>query len=401
MNGGEEEVVAGLQNLELQAGRHRRLQLLVEFIDAGVHLRSVGAGSLEHHVDGARLSIDVRREVVAHGTNLHLGDIAQMQQMAAFAGAQHDVIELLNGLQRALVLHGVLIGILTLLAQRTRCRDEALSADSGEHIVGLQTILRHHVGLQPDAQRIGVAEGHHVAHAGDTHQTGTNVDVNVVGDEVGVILAVDALQRADVQDVALLLHHLHTHLRHLRGQQGGSTAHAVLHIHGSEVGVGALLEVDLNGDIARGRCRTGDVGHARHTVDILLQRLHHRFHNRVGISTCVGGGHAHRRRCNVWILLDGQRAHADYTHQRDDNRYGACHHISINENVSLHGLLLVFRYLGEQHPFAFLHVIGTDGHNLLADVQAALHDEILTVASVLNGDGDGSRRAVALHLIDQ
>ena len=36
--------------------------------------------------------------------------------------------------------------------------------------------------------------------------------------DVSIVLAVHALQCADVQDVALLLHHLHAHLRHLRRQ---------------------------------------------------------------------------------------------------------------------------------------------------------------------------------------
>ena len=59
MDSGKEEVIAGLQNLELKTGRHRRLQFLVEFVDAGVHLGSVGARSLEHHIDGTGLAVDV------------------------------------------------------------------------------------------------------------------------------------------------------------------------------------------------------------------------------------------------------------------------------------------------------------------------------------------------------
>ena len=287
MDGSEEEVIAGLQNLELQAGRHRRLQLLIEVGNAGVHLGSVGARGLEHHVDGARLAVDVGGEAVAHGADFHLSHIAQVQQVTAVAGAQHNLVELLDGLQRALVLHRVLVGILGLLTQRTRCGDETLPADSGEHIVGLQIILRHHIGLEPDSQGIGVTQRYHVAHAGDAHQSGLDVDVDIVGDKVGVILAVHALQRADVQDVTLLFHHLHAHLRHLGGQQRCGTAHAVLHVHGSQVGVGALLKEHLNRHIARCRCRAGDIGHARHAVDVLLEGLNHRLHDGVGVGTGV------------------------------------------------------------------------------------------------------------------
>ena len=135
--------------------------------------------------------------------------------MAALAGAQHNLVELLDGLQCALVLHRVLVSVLGLLAQRTRCSDETLAADGSEDIVGIKSVLCHYIGLEPDAQGIGVTQCHHIAHTGDTHQSGPYIDVDVVSDEISVILTVHALQGADVQDVTLLLHHLHTYVGHL------------------------------------------------------------------------------------------------------------------------------------------------------------------------------------------
>ena len=254
MDSGEEEVIRSLQNLELQTGGHRRLQLFVQLVDAGVHFRGVGARSLEYHVDGTGFAVDVGGEVIAHSADFHVRYIAQVQHVSAVAGAQHDVVELLDGFERTLVLQRVLVSVLALLTQRTRGSDKALSADGREHVVRFQTVLSHHIGFQPDTQCVGVTECHHVAHAGDTHQAGTHVDVDVVGDEVGIVLAVNALQCADVQDIALLLHHLHAHLRHFRRQQCRGSANAVLHVHRSKVRVGALFEIDLDGDIARGGC---------------------------------------------------------------------------------------------------------------------------------------------------
>ena len=83
-------------------------------IYAGIHLGSIGARSLEHHEDGTGLATDVGDEVVAHGANLHISHITQMKQMTAVAGLEHDVIELLDGFQRSLVLHRVLVGIFRL-----------------------------------------------------------------------------------------------------------------------------------------------------------------------------------------------------------------------------------------------------------------------------------------------
>ena len=57
MDGGKEEVVGGFENLEFQPGRHRRFQILVELVDAGVHLGGIGTRCLKHHENGARIAI--------------------------------------------------------------------------------------------------------------------------------------------------------------------------------------------------------------------------------------------------------------------------------------------------------------------------------------------------------
>ena len=155
MDSSEQEVIAGHQGYELQSGWHRCLHLLKRFVDAGVHLRGISTWSREHHADGTWFVLDVGCEVVAHGTYLHLCYIAQVQDAAA-TGTQHDVVELFDGLQRTLVLHGVLVGVLRLFTQGTHTSYEALSTDSSEDIVRRQTVLGHHIGLQPDAQGVRV-----------------------------------------------------------------------------------------------------------------------------------------------------------------------------------------------------------------------------------------------------
>ena len=156
-DGSIEEVIACLEFHKLQTCRHHRLHVLVKLVDAGIYLSGIGTGCLEHHEDGAWLAVDVRKEVVAHGTDLHISHIAQMQQVAALAGSQYDLVELFDGLQRTLVFHGVLVAVLRLCTQATRGGHKALATDGCEHVVGFQTVLCHYVGLHPDAQRIGVA----------------------------------------------------------------------------------------------------------------------------------------------------------------------------------------------------------------------------------------------------
>ena len=76
--------------------------------------------------------------------------------MTAVGGLNHDVLKLLNFLQRTLVLHRVLVLVIRLLAERTYCSHEALTVDGTADIIGRQTVLRQHIGFHPDAQGIGV-----------------------------------------------------------------------------------------------------------------------------------------------------------------------------------------------------------------------------------------------------
>ena len=179
MDGSEEEVVTDHHGHNLQSGRHRLLGLLKGLFNAGVYFGGIGARCCEYQEEGTRTVLNIRSEVVAHGTNLHLGNVTQVQY-AATAGAKHDIVELLNGLQGTLVLHRILVGVLRHFAQRTYSRHEALSANGSKDVVRSQAILSHHVGLQPDAQGIGITQALYVTHAGDTHQTRLEVDIDIV-----------------------------------------------------------------------------------------------------------------------------------------------------------------------------------------------------------------------------
>ena len=110
MDSSEQEVVAGHHGHELQSCRHCLLCLLKCFLDARIHLGGVGTWCSEYQEERTRAVLDIRGEVVAHGTNLHFCHVVEVQY-AATTCAQHDVVELLDSLQRTLVLHGVLVGV--------------------------------------------------------------------------------------------------------------------------------------------------------------------------------------------------------------------------------------------------------------------------------------------------
>ena len=206
---------------------------------------SVGTWGCEYHEEGTWLILDVGGEVVAHGANLHICHVAQVQHTAA-AGAQHDVIKLLDTLQCTLVLHGVLVGVFRKFTQGTHTCHEALSANGIEDIVRCQVILCHNIRFQPYTQSIGVTQTLHVTDARYTHQARLDVDIDVVRYEVFIVLTVSTLHGENLQDVVLALLHLHADFVHVGRQQSLCAGYAVLHVHCCHIWVGALLEVDVD-----------------------------------------------------------------------------------------------------------------------------------------------------------
>ena len=110
-----------------------------------------------------------------------------------------------------------------------------------------------------------------------------------------------------------------------------------MHIDRRHVGIGTLLEIDVDGSIARIGCRGGHVGHVLHAVDGLFQRDYHGFLHCLCIGTGIGGEHVDSRRRNVGILLHGEGFHGDNSHQ--DNHHGdnARKHRAVYEEAQVHG----------------------------------------------------------------
>ena len=44
-----------------------------------------------------------------------------------------------------------------------------------------------------------------------------------------------------------------------------------------------------------------------------------------------------------------------------------------------HWLFFTFHFLWEENLLALCHVVGTDGHNLVTNIQTAGHNEVLTI----------------------
>ena len=157
VDSGIEEVIGGLQNRELQAGGHRCRKVLINIVDSGIDLGSIGSRSLIDDVCYAGLTVHAGREAVVQRTEFHIRHIAQMQHIP-FVRTQDDGLKLVYRLQTSLVLEVILVGITTLFAERTRGCHHVLIADSREDILRRDAVARHHIGFHPYTQRIGVTQ---------------------------------------------------------------------------------------------------------------------------------------------------------------------------------------------------------------------------------------------------
>ena len=253
-------------------------------------------------------------EGVAYGSQFHVGDVLQAQYGAVGIGAYDDVLKLGHLFQAALVLERILIVVVDafavgavdgLLAQLSGRRLQVLLSQGIGNVTGHDVVLSHQFRLHPDAQRVCAAQQHHVAHAFHTLNLRDDIDVEVVRDEVLVVLAVLAAQRVNLQEGGLPLDGGDADSRHLLWQQSLHTADAVLHVDGSHVGVGALLEDDVDGGRAGIGGGTAYVEHVLHAVDAFFQGLDDGFHDGIGTGTCIGGAHGYGWRSDVGELLQG------------------------------------------------------------------------------------------------
>ena len=206
----------------------------------------IGAGNLLHHTHTRRLVVVAHRHAVLQSAELYLGNVLELQGLSGLRACDDDIAKLLSRFQPTGVAHTVFVSHVALLSERTRCRLDVLLSQSSAYVGRHQPVLLHHIGLQPYTHGVCFQTwAHHVAHTFDTLQGRNDVDVGIVGEELVVVLSVLGGQRVHDNLRSLSLHHCHADARYLGRQQCQSLRHAVLHVHRTHIGVGALTEVYL------------------------------------------------------------------------------------------------------------------------------------------------------------
>ncbi len=227
--------------------------------------------------------------VVHQRTELDLGHILQMKGLTGRLTCQNDVLIFDRLRQTSFVAQRILVRHVGVLTKLTRGSLNVLSGKGSGNIRRDESVLLHLVRLEPDTHRIaGSRRRADITHTVDTLEQRHDVDVVVVGHELVVVTSVVRGEGIHHHVRGLTLRHCDTYLGDLSREQCLSLRHTVLHVHGSHIRIGALLEVDRDHGHTIVSSRRGHVSHVLHTVDTLLQGDHNRFHHRLGISTRIG-----------------------------------------------------------------------------------------------------------------
>ena len=287
------------------------------------------------------MSVHLGGIVVVFIAQLHIGDIFQPKHVTAGQGLDDQLAELFRRGKAAAILHRVFICRGMIGSERTGCRLYILFRQHGGDVIGNQSVLRHLVGTQPEAHTVVGTEQLRLSHTADTFQPRLYVNLHVIVEKGLVETVVGAVEGECQQLGVLLLLGGDTSLGRFRRKLAQHSVHAVLHIDRRHVGVGALLEIDVDGSIARIGCRGGHVGHVLHAVDGFLQRNNHGFLHRLGIGAGIGRPYVDGGRGDVGILLHGKGFHGDYAHQDNHHRDDTRKHRAVYEETQVHGFVVL------------------------------------------------------------
>ena len=276
------------------------------------NLCGVRTGNLLHHTHRRRMAVILHRYRITQCAQLNLGHVFQVKRLALRIVADDDVAVFFGRFEPSLIAHHVFEGHIALFAKRTWRGLNVLFGRGCSYIARHQPVLFHLVGLQPNAHRIGTRTKRlHVTHTLHTLNGRLDVDFVEVGDELLVVTSVGRRDGVHQHVTRLPFRGGNTHLRNLCGQQCLCLRHAVLHVHGSHVGVNALLKVDGYHGRTVVCGGTLHVGHVLHAVAALFKGYHHGVENRLRIGSLIVRHHRNGGRSDVGILRNGQRHDAD------------------------------------------------------------------------------------------
>ncbi len=227
------------------------------------------------------VAVQRRAGVVATRADINKGDIPQPHQLPLCRAADNDIAERFRAVQAAKAVNGQRL----LLAVKHRWRADlsgsalhVLLADREGDIVGGNIQRIHPLRVQPDTHTVIARTEHlHLAHARQSRQRITNVGAGVVADKQRIPGLVRRKKTDAQHQVGGALADLHPHFLYLLRQLGHGLRHAVLHINGRQIGIGAGGKGDRQRIAAIVRTGGFHIQHMVHAVDLCFQRGRYRF----------------------------------------------------------------------------------------------------------------------------
>ena len=192
-------------------------------------------------------------------------------------------------------------------------------------------------GIQPDAHRVVArAEDEDVGDAGHAFQRVLDVDVDVVGQEQGVVLALIGVGAGRHDEVGGRLLHRHAELTDFRRQPSERLVDAVLHVDGGKIRIARGIERDDHRARAAVGARGGHVEHPLDAVDRLLERRGHGGLDGLGVGAGVDGDDTYRRRRHLRILRDRHARDGEHPGEDDDERADGRENRTADEGIDKH-----------------------------------------------------------------
>ncbi len=162
-------------------------------------------------------------------------------------------------------------GLFATFAELPWCSFDVLLGKCGGNILRDEAILRHHIGLQPDAH--GIISGSEcpgLPYTGNPLNLGDDVDFRIVLQKGLVVRRHLAVNGKHQEIGALALGYGDPGAGNFLRQKAGGAGYPVLHVHRGKIGVGTDLKEDTDGGCTFVGGGGSHVGHVLHPIDLLL-----------------------------------------------------------------------------------------------------------------------------------
>ena len=289
-------------------------------------------------------AVELSGEHVVLLADLRARDVLQLHDAAVRVAADDDLIELV-GLHQA-ALGGERVDLRAVRRDGGRAhgadrRLHVLARDGGDHLLRVDALRGHAVGIHPHAHREARTVDRGLAHAGNAQEHGLDRAEDVVADLETRHRALRRAEADDAEHVLGLRADASAELLHLAGQLRLGLRHAVLHLDHVHVAVRLHLEGHLQLVVAGVGAGADHVEHVVHAVHLVLDRHRDGVEDLLRVRAGVAVRHGDRRRREARVLRDRQ---LEDRHRAGHRQHDGNHH---RETRTLH------KYARERLDFVY------------------------------------------------